>query len=392
MKRVNLLLAGAALVLASGLMFTGCPHNAGTSEPASAATMTVNFTFEDFTVDTFKVTAYNGKEVSDGSETVNATVASDGKSASCEVTDTYVNDSGWLTLQVEAIKDGETLSITYSSDTGNNGGAWFPFAEDSEITITYKLVETSDTTLISSNTLTIDASDGVELGTYQLAVSYDSIKDYNTIYITLAEITAWGSEADDWSLPSLGTITNGAETASWVAGTAWVNSGEFTDSNVTSSTGGYFAKISPSDYTGGVYITGKRGLSGTLFVSGSNEEEEVVVENSYTPLVENQSIEKPESGYLQVLEASKFADLSISTLKVVVTISSADDDNWWASASSASSWATETYQSLSWTSGSDYAAEITSSDFISALATNGLYLDLGSGLTGTVSVYYAVAE
>lgn len=260
MKRVNLLLAGAALVLASGLMFTGCPHNAGTSEPASVATMTVNFKFEDFSVDTFKVTAYNGKTVDDGSETVNATVAEDGKSASCTVTNTYANDSGWLTLQVEAVKDDATLSIEFSSSSTSQTGAWFEFVEDGEVTITYKLHTTTEgLTKISSDTITITAE-----GTYQLAVNYDDIKDYSTVYITLAEITAWGDGTYD--LPCLGT-----DASAWKANTAWVESSAFTDSNVSSTTGGYFATISPADYTSGVYITGKTGFAGTLFVSGSND-------------------------------------------------------------------------------------------------------------------------
>lgn len=259
MKKINFLSLGAALVLASGLMFTACSDpNVGGVE--KSAEMIVKFTFEDFTVDTFKVTAYNGINVDDGSETVNATVAEDGKSASCTVTNTYANDSGWLTLQVEAVKDGTTLSIEYEKDSVGNTGPWFEFVEDGEITISYKLHQTTEgLTQISSDTITITAE-----GTYQLAVNYDDIKDYSTVYITLAEITAWGEGT--YGLPCLGT-----DASTWKANTAWVDAGAFTDSNVSSTTGGYFATISPADYTGGVYITGKTGLAGTLFVSGSND-------------------------------------------------------------------------------------------------------------------------
>lgn len=259
MKKINFLSLGAALVLASGLMFTGCPDpNVGGGE--NSAEMTVKFTFEDFTVDTFKVTAYNGKNVDDGSETVNATVAEDGKSASCTVTNTYANDSGWLTLQVEAVKDESTLSIEFSSSSNSETGAWFEFAEDGEITISYKLHQTTEgLTQISSDTITITTE-----GTYQLAVNYDDIKDYSTVYITLAAITVWGNGS--YNLPCLGT-----DTSTWKVSTAWVESDAFTDSNVSSTTGGYFATISPADYTDGVYITGNAGLAGTLFVSGSND-------------------------------------------------------------------------------------------------------------------------
>ncbi len=253
MKKAKLALVGVLVALAAGFVFTGCPGN------GTASTMTVNFKFADFTVDSFTVTAYNGKTVDDGYETVDATVAEDGASATCTVTDSYTNDSGWLTLNVVAKKGGEELAISFKESTIGETGAWFEFAEDGYITITYALVQTTETTPISSEKLTI-----TEEGTYQLAVSYNSIKDYDTVYITLAEITEWGEGSYD--LPCLGT-----DESTFKANIAWVNKGEFVDENVESSTGGYYAEISPSDYAEGVYITGKTGLAGTLFVSGANE-------------------------------------------------------------------------------------------------------------------------
>ena len=96
------------------------------------------------------------------------------------------------------------------------------------------------------------------------------------------------------------------------------------------------------------------------------------------------------SDYTQILEASSFTSLgTINSITVTVTLSSVGDSSngWWASASSASSWATETYQSLSWSSDvSGYTATITSSDFISSLSSNGLYLNTDSSAVGTVTV------
>lgn len=256
MKKTKLALVGVLAALAAGFVFTGCPGNDGNG---TASTMTVNFEFADFTVDSFTVTAYNGKTVDDGYETVDATVAEDGASATCTVTDAYTNDSGWLTLNVVAKKDDEELSISFKKSSNSAEGAWFEFAEDGEITITYALVQTAKTTAISSEKVTIATE-----GTYQLAVSYDSIKGYDTVYITLAEITEWGEGSYD--LPCLGTNSE-----TWKANTKWIEPGAFVDENVESTTGGYFAEITPSDYADGVYITGKTGLAGTLFVSGANE-------------------------------------------------------------------------------------------------------------------------
>ena len=95
------------------------------------------------------------------------------------------------------------------------------------------------------------------------------------------------------------------------------------------------------------------------------------------------------SGYIQILDSSVFENLSVSSIKILVKLTSASE--WWASASSASSWGENTYQSLSWSdSDAGYSAEITSSDFISALLTNGLYIHVADSDTlGNVTITYA---
>lgn len=138
-----------------------------------------------------------------------------------------------------------TITITGSTESASSGDV----SEDDSGTTTTKL--------LSSETVTIATE-----GTYQLAVSYDLIKDYSKVYITLANITNWGSGTEGYKT----TLGTGAST--WKADLGWVDSGKFTDSNVSGSTGGYFAEITPSDYSSGVYITGKAGLAGTLYVTG----------------------------------------------------------------------------------------------------------------------------
>jgi hypothetical protein len=98
-----------------------------------------------------------------------------------------------------------------------------------------------------------------------------------------------------------------------------------------------------------------------------------------------------ESGdvYVSVLEPSVFAELNISTLRVRIALK----EGTWANASSADKWVAETYANTAWSEEAE-AREviITSEDFISALATNGLYVATGAGAFGTVAVDYIAAE
>ena len=140
-KFLGTLSAIAALMTA--IAFVGCKQPGG--EPP---TMKVDFEFEDFTVSTFTVTAYNGLNVDDGSETVQATVTNNGSKANCVVSNTYVNGDGWLTLKVVAKDDeGTELDISVKEISNGEKGAWFEFAEDETITIIYQLTpeETGET-------------------------------------------------------------------------------------------------------------------------------------------------------------------------------------------------------------------------------------------------------
>ena len=89
--------------------------------------------------------------------------------------------------------------------------------------------------------------------------------------------------------------------------------------------------------------------------------------------------------YVSVLDASKFTSLSISTLRVRITLTT----DTWANASSADAWATATYANTSWSADANaHEVIITSTDFINALSTNGLYVATSAGSAGTVTVDY----
>ena len=97
------------------------------------------------------------------------------------------------------------------------------------------------------------------------------------------------------------------------------------------------------------------------------------------------------SGFEKILEPTIFTNLNIGTLRVRIVITTNVEN--WANASSAETWATETYANTAWSDEAN-AKEvvITSSDFISALKTNGLYIATKEGNAGTVTVEYISAN
>lgn len=195
------------------------------------------------------------------------TIPLNGKISSVDETVTPTATTGTLpetTFTASLGADGKSIVLTSSADiTGKEFTAKIKCTgikidgqkESYEHEFTnLKFVE-SEKILLSKESLTINS----EEGTYQLAVSYDLIKDCSKVYITFAAITDWGSGT--WDKPCLGT-----DSSTWKADTEWATT--FSDANVESETGGYEVLINPADYTNGIYISGKKGLAGTLFVTG----------------------------------------------------------------------------------------------------------------------------
>lgn len=195
------------------------------------------------------------------------TIPLNGKISTVDETVTATATSGTLpdtTFTASLGTDGKSIVLTSSADiTGKEFTAKIKCTgikiagqkETYEHEFTnLKFVE-FEKVLLSKESLTITS----EEGTYQLAVSYDLIKDCSKVYITFAAITDWGSGT--WDKSCLGT-----DSSTWKANTEWATT--FSDANVESETGGYEVLIKPADYTNGIYISGKKGLSGTLFVTG----------------------------------------------------------------------------------------------------------------------------
>lgn len=101
------------------------------------------------------------------------------------------------------------------------------------------------------------------------------------------------------------------------------------------------------------------------------------------------NLDTENSAFLSILTYDKFSNLDINTIKIVVKLSSAQDDGWWACASATDYWNDETSVSLNWNdTDSGYSKEITNDSFISSLKTNGLYIQVSKSAVGTVTVSY----
>ncbi|MCH5290910.1 MAG: glycosyl hydrolase 53 family protein [Treponema sp.] len=208
-------------------------------------------------------------------------------------------------------------------------------------------------------------------GTYQLVVEYNAIRDYDKVYITLANITSKGTGTWDLKNICLGKAA-GTGDDKWVANAARQEAGTiFTDKNVNSSTAGYFASISPSTYKDGVYITGTTGLAGTLYVTG------VKVSTEGTTCIKTETGSCTVGGdwksYAEAISASKFEGLNVTKLEITVTLSSPlSEGNIGVGGSANNEWLAD----LAWStpSGSVFTVTLSEEDKISNIKTNGLGL------------------
>lgn len=209
-------------------------------------------------------------------------------------------------------------------------------------------------------------------GTYQLVVEYNAIKDYDKVYITLANITSEGTGT--WNDVCLGD-------PAWKYTLTEQTVGNFIDTNVVSSTKGYFASISPSTYQNGVYITGKTGIAGTLYVTG------VKVSTEGTTYIKTETGSCTVGGnwdsYAEAISASKFGGLNVTKLEITVTLSPPlSEGKIGVGGSTNNKW----LANLDWStpSGSVFTVTLSEENEISIITTNGL--GLAGDASGTANV------
>ena len=216
-------------------------------------------------------------------------------------------------------------------------------------------------------------------------VSTETLADLSIKSLTIKVINVNYSGSDDWWF----TVCSDA---SWSnkAKLEW-QSGERTNSL-------YLATITDAAaiaaYKGnGIYIAGTNSATASVsvfYIEGEAEETGDSYSGNY--ICSEQSFSNSDSensAFIQVLTSDNFSNLDINNIKIVVKLSSAQDDGWWAIASATDSWNDETSVSLDWNdTDSGYSKEITTQSFISALKTNGLYIQVSKSAVGTVTVSY----
>lgn len=216
-------------------------------------------------------------------------------------------------------------------------------------------------------------------------VSAETLADLSIKSLTIKVINVNYSGSDDWwfTACSDSSWSNGAK-LEW-------QSGEDAKSL-------YLATITDAAAiatykANGIYIAGTDSATAAVsvfYVEGEAEESGDSYSRNY--ICSEQSFSNSDSensAFIQVLTSDKFSNLNINNIKIVVKLSSAQDDGWWAAASATDSWNDETSVSLDWNdTDSGYSKEIITQSFISALKTNGLYIQVSKSSVGTVTVSY----
>lgn len=358
MKKINFLSLGAALVLASGLMFTGCPDpNVGGGE---SATMNLVIKLDSTITDAAKVSVKYGDSNDEKNVTTVSADVSDNQ-ATIEVSEDYCA-SGYAKVYALTVTDSSDsmIPVTFSSNSNEEKGAWFEFAEDSTVTITYTKLTTANMTL----TFNFD-DDAVS----KVSLLYYPSGSESSAGTTLTETVSGKSVSF--------TVSN-----EYASSDGWFNATlaayDSSDADVTS----YITAMTSTNTTFGgdtskLYWQFTADSTATVTVTYSTETQVALATDKEVTV-------ETDSAYTQVLEASSFTDLSIGTL--IVTISS-ETSGAWASVSGADSWATGTYQDKA----INTTVYITTATFINAVKTNGLYINSSAG-TFTVTVKYIEGE
>lgn len=348
-----------------------------TKYSASTQNMTINFSGFDTNPVAGTITygsTDNSDEISESNTTtVDMVIAEDNASATVTISTDYCNSSSYFYIsKIKLYSDADkTKEITGYSTTYSSNSAWQNFSSIATVTLVF-IPENAVTLITKKVTVESEGYTQVLDANNFIDSTSNSVFGIGQLFVTISSTDgSWCSisGANEWATKTY--KSEAINTVSIISTSTFINAITENGLYIHSSTGTFNVTVQ--------YILG----------TPTDDSDPTY---SYTQIGETKSFTSV-TGYKQVLEASSFTSLSISSLKVVVTISSATDTSggYWASASSASSWATGTYQSLTWNSTDNgYSAEITSETFISALSTNGLYVEFDDqSVSGTVAVYYA---
>lgn len=345
-KQFGLLSLAAALAMA---LITGCsqPGVSGASDEDETITLTMNFS--GFTIPGGSVSVYYGSEGDNGTyETVDATVNTDGTSATAELKTSLANDYNYFNGIVITVKDADdnTVETTYTN--------YFEYSEDgNSLTLTKKTSSTMTVNLVFDDF----TAKKVEI-TYGASDDEDNLLD--------AEVTI----ADD-NASATATITND-NINSW--GKLY--------------TVAFYADADDTEAISVDFVSNSNGESGVWFEFAADSEITITYKKTATGTsLYSESIEA-DGALLQVVTADQLSSLSPASIIIEATDCdwSAVSGDWWLSAYTDESWSNET--TVAWVSNTNYKVEITDETFISAAKESGIYVAGSSGMTCTLTVSY----
>lgn len=262
---------------------------------------------------------------------------------------TLTAENGW-TNQIDKMQSTKTKTLDYSSDKAFMAG-------------------------LLSNGLYIGAASGV---TCTVKVSYIAGESK-----TPGSFTVTAGTATTETIPLTWTASENAQyyTVQYKTSDAtdYTTAGTATETSYTVS-----GLAANTTYT--ILVTAYNGANGTAAeaVSATTAEDTKTYtfpyETSYTA----------DGSLIKILPASAFTDKTVNQLTITVSsVSYTGTDSVWLTAAGDTDWKQQASLSAS---GDDYTVTVTTSDFITAVKTNGLYLAGISGLTGTVTVSYSEEE
>ncbi len=334
-----------------------------TVDPSEAAKYLLTITLDEEVAASASsvVITYAGKEDSEEEydtyeATATVTEGTDNVTWTAELVESYANSSDWFNNISATVSDSEGNEIDVSVNP-----TYFCYTDTSFTGISISKKTSSETFKIVFDGFTIPGG------------SVEGVKYCNT----------WSSSSSDWAEDNITTpdVT--------VAEDGTYAEFEITSDSLTSKEEFYidWTAVTIKDSEGNtIEITSGLTASNQWYSYADTSSLTITAtyidsSETYTEIVKEKSVEvEVDSTFTQVLEATSFADLSITKLKV--TISSETTDAW-CSISGADSWADGTY-----TSGAiNTTTYITDSSYIEAIQTNGLYIQSTAG-TFVVTVEY----
>ena len=313
----------------------------------------VKINFSEFTLTQDAVlTVHYGNEEDNTFEDIKATISEDGTYAIAKFEKDLANEWFWYNGITFSAKVGEeTIALRPTSDSTNN--------------FCYTDTEKWPNGVI----LTIEKTP-TEAEYMPIKIIVENIENVATVEVTYGHNGADNAEGteDDVRVKEIATLKENIAIV------------KLSSENVLASNPYVYISIVLKD-SNGEEITWDQGNIPS-WPKFTTEETEIKLYNviaEYTDLCVDKELTLPGSGYTQILEASEFEGLTIKSLKVTLV----NADGTWSSLSAAKEWVADTYQDKC----HDTTTYIDSSTFITALATNGLWIESDS-TSATVTVSY----